>query len=424
MKKWQKVAEAVEQIQSGNSVFVHGAAATPNLLLRELEAQAPRLRNVTLTHLHTEGPAHYADSSFRESFRVRNLFVGANLRSRVNFAEVDYLPCFLSEMPGLFRNGEIKVDVALLQVSPPDSHGYVSLGTSVDVAKSAATSAKLILAQVNARMPRTFGDALLPANRIDGWIDCDEALASPAPKALSVAEKAIGRFVAELVEDGSCLQLGIGNIPDAVLASLGSHKNLGLHTEMWSDGVLALLRSGAINNSNKKWHRGKSVCSFMMGSPELYSFAHDNPAVAVLEADYVNNPTIIARNEKMVAINSAVEVDLTGQVCADSVGARIISGVGGQVDFLRGAALSRGGKPIVAITSRTAKGKSRLVPALQAGAGVTTTRAHVHFVVSEYGIAKLVGRTLGERAQALIAIAHPEDRESLERSWWDFVRAK
>jgi len=317
----------------------------------------------------------------------------------------------------MFRSGRRPLDVALIHVSPPDAHGYCTLGTSVDVARAAVDEAKIVIAQINPRMPRVHGDGMVHVDRIDHAVNVDVPLVEIAPSTPSEAEAAIGRHVAGLVDEGSTLQLGIGAVPDAVCRALGDHRHLGIHSEMWSDGALSLIERGAVDNSLKAIHPGRTVSGFVMGSRRVYAFIHDNPAVAQLDIGYVNNPTVIARNPKVHAINSAVEIDLTGQVCADSVGSRIVSGVGGQMDFMRGAALSRGGKPILALTSRTKSGAPRLVSTLAKGAGVITTRSHVHWVVTEYGVADLYARTLGERARALIAIAHPDDRARLEEEW-------
>lgn len=413
----KSVEEAIRLINSGHRVFVQGAAATPNALLRELEKQADRLKDVTLIHLHTEGPAPYARKEFVASFRVLNLFVGHNVRDELDYDRVDYLPCFLSEIPELFRSEQCPLDVALLHVSPPDRFGYVSLGVSVDVARAAADRAEILIGQVNPNMPRVHGDGLLHKDRFAALVEVNEPLPEIAPAPPNEEEKAIARHISELVEDGSTLQMGIGSIPDAVTRLLRDRQNLGIHTEMWSDGTLELIESGVVTNANKKVHRGKSVSSFLLGSRRLYDFVNDNPSVLQLEVDYVNNPNTISRNPKVIAINSAVEIDLTGQVCADSIGHRIISGVGGQMDFMRGAALSSGGKPIIALSSQTKGGISKIVSSLKPGAGVVTTRAHVHYVVTEFGVAHLYGKTLGERAKALIAIAHPSHRESLEREF-------
>lgn len=408
---------AIEAIESGCRIFVHGAAATPLRLLAPLVASAPRLRDVEIMHLHTDGDAAWADSAHAASFRVANLFVGGNMRKFVDFERVDYIPCFLSEIPALMRSGRRAPDVALLHVSPPDEHGYCTLGTSVDIARAAVDTAKLIIAQINPQMPRVHGDGFLHVSKIDHAVWVDEPIHEYVSEPLTEIERQIGRNVAALVEDGATLQVGIGSIPDAVLAALGGHKHLGIHTEMWSDGMIPLLQSGVVDNSKKRVHAGKSVSGFVMGTRKLYDYIHDNPAVVQLDIGYVNQVGVAARNPRLTAINSAVEVDLTGQVCADSIGTRIISGVGGQMDFIRAASLSEGGKPIIALPSRTSRGESRLVPVLKSGAGVVTTRAHVHWVATEYGVADLYGCTLGERARALIAVAHPEDREALLAAW-------
>jgi acyl-CoA hydrolase len=361
----------------------------------------------------------HAAENLKKSFRIANLFVGANMRPYLDGERIDYLPCFLSEIPQLFRSRRRPIQAALLHLSPPDQHGYCTLGTSVDVARAAVESADILIAQINKQMPRAHGDGFVHIDQLDAYIEVDVPLFEAKPHARTAEDETIGLHVASLIEDGSCLQVGIGNIPDAVLAKLHGHKNLGVHSEMWSDGVLSLIQSGVVTNSQKAVHPGKTVSAFVMGSKNVYQYINDNPSVIQLPSDYVNNPNVICRNKKVAAINSAVEVDLTGQVCADSIGRKIISGVGGQMDFMRGAALSEGGKPIIALPSRTKDGRSRLVPVLKAGAGVVTTRAHVHFIVTEYGIADLYGRTLSERAKALIEIAHPEDREGLLAAYRD-----
>lgn len=420
--KQTTAASAINHINSFQNVFVHGGCATPNFLLKELVQHAERLTSVTLIHLHTHGDADYLKPQFGSNFKVLNLFVGANVRPYVDFDRIDYIPCFLSEMPTLFKNKIISLDVSLIQVSPPDKHGYCSLGTSVDVAKAAIANSKLVIAQVNTCVPRTFGDALVSVSDIDYMIEKDEPLTVSNPKALSSIELEIGRNTAELIENGSTLQMGIGTIPDAVLSSLGGHTDLGIHSEMWSDGALKLLKSGVINNSKKKIHQGKTVSTFVMGSKNVFDFVDNNPSVILLEANYVNNPTVIAKNDKAISINSAVEIDLTGQVCADSIGHKVISGVGGQIDFMRGSALSNGGKPIIAMTSRTKHGTSRIVSSLKSGAGVVTTRAHVHYVVTEYGAVNLFGKSIHQRAQALIELAHPDDRYNLEKMFFEDYR--
>jgi acyl-CoA hydrolase len=415
-------SEAISHIKSKQSVFIHGGAATPRNLIAELIQQASRLEQVELLHLHTMGEALYSKPEFKNSFRVTNLFVGANMRSAIDFDRVDYLPCFLSEIPNLFRKRIRKVDVALIHVSPPDQHGFCSLGTSVDVARAATEVAQLVIAQVNPQMPRLHGDGIIHISQINYMVEVNEPIPEVPPQELSELELSIGRHVAEVIEDGACLQMGIGKIPDATLKALTNHKNLGIHTEMWSDGALDLILKGVVNNSRKKIHPGKTVSAFVTGSQRLYNYVNDNPSVVLLDVSYTNSPFNISRNPNVVSINSAVEIDLTGQVCADSIGHHIISGVGGQVDFMRGATLSENGKPVLALTSQTGKGISRIVPTLKSGAGVVTTRAHVHYVATEYGIVDLYGKTLNERAKALIAIAHPIEREFLERQWHDLAR--
>lgn len=424
MKLCTDLREALRSIESNQTVFVHAGAATPQFLLEGLVAEASRFKDVELLHLHTEGESTYAHPKYKESFRVTNFFVGSNIRPYMDYDRIDYLPCFLSEMPDLMRSGMKKVDVALIQVSPPDKHGYVSLGVSVDTAKAAVETAKVVIAQINRFMPRVYGDGIIHVDQIDFAIEHHTPLYSPHKKPLSEEELAIGRNVASLIDDGATLQLGIGAIPNAVCNELRTHKNLGLHTEMWSDGAFELVKSGVIDNSRKKFHRGKVTSAFMIGSQEMYEFVDDNMTVLNLEASYINYPINIMRNPKVTAVNSAVEIDLTGQVCADSVGPRIISGVGGQMDFMRAAALSEGGKPILALTSVSRNGNSRIRPVLNLGAGVVTTRAHIHFVVTEYGVVNLYGKTLGERAKALISIAHPDHRDELERGLFELNKTR
>jgi acyl-CoA hydrolase len=396
-------------------VFVHGVAAAPHILLDALVSRSAELRDVEIVHLHTEGRAPYSEPQFADSFRVNAFFVGSNVRDAVNRGDGDYIPVFLSEIPALFRKDVLPLDVALVHVSPPDSHGFCSLGVSVDIARAAVDCAKVVVAQVNPRMPRTIGDALLHINDIDAIVDVDIPLPEVNPPTLSETDRAIGHHIAELIENGATLQMGIGSIPNAVLASLHSHKDLGVHTEMFSDGLIDLVEKGIVNGRKKVKHPGKIVAGFVMGTQRLYDFVHDNPQVLMLDIAYVNDSAVIRRNPKVTAINSAIEVDLTGQVCADSIGTRLYSGVGGQMDFIRGASLSEGGKPIIALPSQTARGESKIVPFLKQGAGVVTTRAHVHYIVTEYGVANLYGRNLKQRAKALVEIAHPDHREHLER---------
>ena len=417
MGKVLSAREAIQSVRSGHRVFVHGGSATPNVLLNAIVKEADRLQNIEFIHLHTIGPALYAQPDYRDRFRVVNLFVGPNIRPQMGQEGVDYLPCFLSEIPALFRSQKRCLDVALIHVSPPDQHGYCSLGTSVDVARAAVETAQIVIAQVNKQMPRVHGDGFVHVDQIHHYIEVDEPLPETPRALLTDVELKIGQHVASLIDNGSTLQVGIGSIPEATLVALKKHRHLGVHTEMWSDGILDLIECGAVDNSQKVVHPGKVVAGFAIGTRKFYDFMNDNPNVIHLDIGYVNNPTNIARNPKVAAINSAVEIDLTGQVCSDSVGTRIISGVGGQMDFMRGASLSKGGKPIIAITSRTRHQESRIVPFLKKGAGVVTTRAHVHSVVTEYGVCELYGKTLEERAKALIHIAHPEDRESLMKAW-------
>jgi acyl-CoA hydrolase len=421
---YQSPEEALAIIQSGNRVYVHGSAQTPIYLLKALAAQAHRLADVELVFITVYGDIEVDKPAYATNFRINSLFVSASIRQAVNEGRADYVPVFLSEIPELFKQNILPIDVALVQVSPPDAHGYCSLGLSVDIARSAVNTARYIIAQVNPNVPRTHGDGLVHSSRFHSMVYCEDALqeARFADKVTSLEMK-IGKHVAGLVEDRSTLQMGIGSIPDAVLRCLGNHKDLGVHTEMCSDGIIELFEKDVINNKYKNIHPNKAVTSFALGTRRLYDYVDDNPAFQFLDIDYVNDPHIIRRNDKMVAINSAVEIDITGQVCADSIGTYQYSGVGGQMDFMRGAALSEGGKPIIAIPSRTGKGVPRIVPALKPGAGVVTTRAHMHYVVTEYGVAQLFGKNLRQRAKALISIAHPDDREALERSCWERFKA-
>ncbi len=419
MKKYMTADEAVKLIKSGDRVFLHGVSATPLVLIKAMTARASELRNVELVHLHTEGEAPYAKPEFKDSFFTNALFVGANVRKAVNEGLGDYVPIFLSETPALFRKNILPLDVAMIHVSPPDKHGFCSLGVSVDSAVAAVQTAKRVIAQVNVQMPRTHGDGLIHINDIDAMVEVDEALPEQIVPPPSDEETRIGKFCAELIDNGATLQMGIGAIPNAVLNALGNHKNLGIHTEMFSDGVIDLVEKGVINGKKKRIHPNKIVAGFVMGSRKTYDFIDDNPEVAMLDIAYVNDTAVIRRNPKVTAINSAVEIDLTGQVCADSIGTYHYSGVGGQMDFIRGASLSEGGKPIIALPSVTRKGVSRITPYLKEGAGVVTTRAHVHYVVTEYGIANLYGKNLKQRAQALTQIAHPDHREALEKATFD-----
>jgi len=415
MGKLVQASEAILAIKSGQSLYIHSVAAAPQTLIHELVRQADRLRDVRIIHLHTEGPAPYADAAHAESFRVTCLFIGANMRKAVQEGRADYTPVFLSEIPHLFRSRTIPVDVALINVSPPDQHGFCSLGVTVEAAHEALHSASIVIAQINPHMPRTHGDALIHKSKLTYMVEVDEPIFETQPPTLGEIEISIGKHVASLVDDGATLQMGIGAIPDAVLHQLGSHKNLGVHTEMFSDGLIDLIERDVVNGSCKTIHPSKVIATFVMGTQRVYDFVDDNPMVSMLDVAYINNPANIQRNPKMTAINSAIEVDVTGQVCADSIGPAPYSGVGGQVDFMRGAARSDGGKAIIALPSRTSSGISRITTLLKQGAGVVSTRAHVHYLVTEHGTAYLYGKSLRERAEALIAIAHPDDRERLAK---------
>ena len=407
--------EVVARMKSGDRVFVHGAAATPTALLDAMCAR-PDLEGVTLYHLHTEGHCAFAEAAYHGRFRSVSLFVGPALRGPIADGRADYVPVFLSEIPDLFLSGQIPLDVALVQLSPPSRHGHCTLGTSVDAAMAAVVSAKTVLAEINDRMPRTHGHSVVPMSRVAAFTRTDRPLVEHAPALVTAVEARIGELVAELVEDGSCLQLGIGAIPDAVLARLGNKHELGVHTEMFSDGLIPLVEGGVITNSRKKVHAGRTVASFVTGSRKVFDFVDDNQMVEMHPCDRTNDTQLIAKNDRVVAINSALEIDLTGQVCADSVGHRIYSGIGGQMDFIRGAARSAGGKPIIALRSTAVGGTlSRIVLQLRAGAGVVTTRGHVRWIVTEYGAVDLHGRTLRERGESLIGISHPDFRAALSR---------
>jgi len=415
-KQYATAEEAVKLIQSGDRVFIHGSAATPLTLLKALAENSDHLRNVEMLAISTLGQLDIARPEFQEKFYFNSLFVSENIRACVNSENGEYIPIFLSEISRLFEKGILPIDVAMIHVSPPDKHGFCSLGTSVDVARSAVKYAKKIIAQINSNMPRTHGDGFIHVSRLDAMVKVHDVLPEVNYRTrTSEAELTIGKRIAELIEDRSTLQMGIGAIPDAVLQTLGHCRDLGIHTEMLSDGVIDLIRNGIVTNAYKKKHRGKTVTSFALGTERLYDFIDDNPSFAFLEADYVNDGRVIRSNPKVVAINSAIEIDITGQVCSDSIGTYHFSGVGGQMDFIRGASLSEGGKPIIALSSVTKKGDSKIVPFLKQGAGVVSTRAHVHYVVTEYGMAYLYGKNLHQRALALMNIAHPDHRDELEK---------
>lgn len=420
MVKYVSADEAVSVIKSGDRLFSHGSACTPNLLIDELARQAPRLRDVEFVSITQQGNVEVAKPQYKDSFYINSLFVSTPVRAAVNSDRGDFVPVFLSEIPILFKRGMLPLDVAMITVSPPDQHGYCTLGTSVDVARSAVDSAKTIIAQVNPRMPRTHGDGMIHYTKIDKMVWHEEELLTIDYGAkVGEEEMLIGRNVAELIDDRSTLQMGIGTIPDAVLKCLNNHKDLGVHTEMISDGIIDLVANDVINNKYKGTHLNKTITSFAFGTRKLYDYIDDNPAFSFMDVEHVNYPINIMKNKKMMAINSAIEIDLTGQVCADSIGTYQFSGIGGQMDFMRGAALSEGGKPIIAISSRTKKGIPRIVPYLKEGAGVVTTRGHIHYVVTEFGTAYLYGKNLIQRAKALIEIAHPDDREMLEKATFD-----
>jgi acyl-CoA hydrolase len=407
------VQNALSHLKSGANVYIHTAAAAPTVLIEEMVRQADRLQDVQLFHLHTEGPAPYLEDKYEGIFQAHVFFIGANCREAVRKGRAAYIPVFLSEIPQLFRRKIIPLNAALISVSPPDQHGYCSLGVSVDAAKAAIEMSDLVIAQVNRFMPRTHGDSQVHVRDISFLVEGDVPLHEAVPGEPGEISKKIGTFAANLVENQASIQMGIGEIPNAVLAALHAHKDLGIHTEMFSDGILPLVESGVINGKFKKKYRNKIVSTFLMGSRKLYDFVDDNPIVAMLDCSYVNDTSIIRQNPKTTAINSAIEIDLTGQVCADSIGTRMYSGVGGQMDFIRGASLSEGGKAIIALPSVTSRGESRIVPFLKEGAGVVTTRAHIHYVVTEYGVAYLYGKDLKQRAFALAEIAHPDHRERL-----------
>jgi acyl-CoA hydrolase len=409
--------EALSIVSSGMRLFVHGAAATPTPLLEAL-VRHEHLHDIQLYHLHTQGPAPFVEPPHRDRFLSISLFTGAPVRRAIEEGAADFIPVFLSDIPSLFQTGRIPLDVALLQLSPPDRHGFCSLGTSVDAALAASLSARYIVAEINERMPRTLGNTLVPYSRIHACIHTNRPLHEHVSSPPTPVEDAIGAQVAALVEDGATLQMGIGAIPDAALKRLGNKHDLGIHTEMFSDGILDLVEGGVITNRRKKVHPGRIVTSFVVGSERLYRFVDDNPLVEFHPCDRTNDTALIRKNDKVVAINSALEIDLSGQVVADSIGFRIYSGIGGQMDFIRGAALSEGGKPIIALPSTAVGGRaSRIVPAIKPGAGVVTTRGHVHWVVTEHGAVDLFGRSLRQRAEALIGIAHPDYRDELRREF-------
>ena len=386
-----------------------------------MTARHEELRNVEVSHLHIEGETPYANPIYKDSFHVNSYFIGKNVRHTIKAGNGSYTPIFLSELPFLFKRNIVPLDVAFIQVSPPDKHGYCSLGVSVEASLAAIDNAKHVIAQINPQMPRTHGDGIIHISELDTLVEHDSPIHTHFLPKVNNIEKKIGEYIAEMIDDGSTLQMGIGSIPNAVLAQLKNHKNLGLHTEMFSDGVIDLILNDVINGNNKGINPGRAMATFLMGSKKLYDYVDDNPFVEMRSSDFVNDVAIIRQNPKMVAINSAIEIDLTGQICADSIGTQLYSGVGGQMDYIRGASLSKEGKAFIALPSQTNKGISRIVPFLNKGAGVVTTRAHVHYVVTEYGVADLYGKTIKQRAKALINIAHPNHRERIEREFYETI---
>jgi acyl-CoA hydrolase len=417
--KYVSAGEALQLIQSNSRVFVQGSAHTPTFLLRHLAEKHKGLNNVEIVCITVLGEVPLLEESCRKSFRINSMFSSAPLRKAIQEGYADYVPVFLSEIPELFKRGIMKLDTAIIHVSPPDGHGYCSLGVSVDIARSAVNNCSNIIAQVNPAIPRTHGDGMVHYSRFKAMVWNEDPIFELDSGEPSETEMKIGGHIASLIEDRSTLQTGIGAIPNAALKCLHNHKDLGIHTEMFSDGVVDLVEKDVVTNRFKPIHPNKSVSGFALGSKRLYNYVNDNPAFAFLDIDYVNDPHTIRKIPKMVAINSAIEIDFTGQVCADSIGTYQYSGVGGQMDFLRGAALSEGGKPIVALPSQTAKGESKIVPFLKAGAGVVTTRAHVRYVVTEFGVAFLYGKNLRQRAKALIEISHPNHQEHLEKAFYE-----
>ncbi|MCS6904825.1 MAG: acetyl-CoA hydrolase/transferase C-terminal domain-containing protein [Bacteroidia bacterium] len=414
MVKYVSAEEAVSCIKSGDRVFIQGQAATPTRLIEAMTARAAELRDVELVHLHLEGDLPFTKPEYADSFKVNAFFIGSNTRDMIADGRGNYIPIFLSEIPALFRRKIFPLDVAMVHVSPIDRHGYCTLGTSVDVTLAAVQSARHVIAQVNPNMPRAHGDGIIHHSAFDALVKVDAPLPERQFGEVSSVSQTIGNYIAELVEDGATLQMGIGQIPDAVLKQLGNHKRLGIHTEMFSDGIIPLVEKGVITGEEKKWEPNKIIAGFVLGTKKVYDFIHDNPIVELQDIESVNDTDIIRKNDKVTAINSAIEVDITGQVVSDSIGSFMFSGVGGQMDFIRGASLSKGGKPIIALPSTTSKGESRIVAYLRPGAGVVTTRAHVHYVVTEFGVAYLYGKNLRQRVKAMINIAHPNHRAQLE----------
>lgn len=416
--KFISADEAVKVVKSGDHIHLSSVASAPKVLIDALirRGDAGELKDVRIHHLHTEGEAPYTEQKYEGVFFHQAFFVGANVRKSVQAGYSDYIPVFLSETQKLYRSGTLPINVAMIQVSSPDKHGFVSLGTSVDATLAAIECADYVIAVVNKNVPRAWGDAMIPLSMINFFVEDNTPLEEAHFSTPDEIETAIGKHCANLIEDGACLQMGIGAIPNAVLAQLGNHKNLGIHTEMFADGVLPLVEKGIINGANKSIDKGKMVATFLMGSQKCYDFIDDNPMVLMQDVAYTNDPFIIAKNAKVTAINSALQIDLTGQVCADSIGTKFYSGVGGQVDFIYGASLSQGGKAMIAMPSVTNKGQSKISPTLTLGGGVVTTRNHIHWFVTEYGAVNLYGKSLQERARLIISVAHPDHREELDRA--------
>ncbi|MCA9937108.1 MAG: acetyl-CoA hydrolase/transferase family protein [Anaerolineales bacterium] len=421
--KWEEIYRrkvtdadnAVARIRSGSRIYLGGGAGVPKVLIDAMVRRADELRDVEITHILTFADAPYVKPEYNDAFRVNALFIGHNVRKAVQQGRADFTPVFLSEIPGLFRNGQLPIDVALISLSPPDEHGFCSFGVEVGTTKPAAESARVIVAEINRQMPRCLGDSFIHVSRLHHIVEVDYPLPEAPQGGSSTLHMQVGEHIAGMIPDGATLQMGIGSIPDAVLKNLTHHKDLGIHTELFSDGVVDAVDSGIITCARKNFHPGKIIVGFLFGTNRLYEFVDNNPIIELHPTDYVNDPFNIARNEKMVAINSALEVDLTGQVCADSIGPKIYSGAGGQVDFIRGAARSKGGLPIIACMA-TAKDDTltRIVPMLKQGAGVVTTRNDVHYVVTEFGVASLYGKSVRQRAQELINVAHPKFRDELK----------
>lgn len=420
--QYKTAQEALSVLKSGHNVFIQTAAAAPQQLVNAMTEAGKSLTNVSVYHLHTEGKVPYATEEMKGHFNVHCFFIGANMRESVNKGIADYIPIFMSEVPALFRRGIIKIDVALLHVSPPDEHGFCSLGVSVDTALAAIENAQYIIAQVNSNMPRTFGGGIIHCSRFSSMVEVDDPIFEAAAGKSDETDMLIADNVASLIEDGATLQMGIGKIPDEVLGRLKDRKQLGIHSEMFSDGLIDLIERGVVTGELKRKHPGKVISAFVLGSKKLYDYINNNPMIELHDSAYVNNTHIISQNPKVTAINSAIEVDITGQVCADSIGSHLYSGVGGQMDFIRGASLSEGGKPIIAMSSATKKGESKIVSQLKPGSGVDTTRAHVHYIVTEYGIADLYGKNIKQRVKELIDIAHPNNRETLAKEAYDLLK--